>query len=79
MFSTRAIGGASSSGPDTMIFAVKSCKTKPSDFGTVFTGPAKSQATLIEVFSSVSDIRCHQIFGGSSDENEKNLFSLWMH
>ena len=55
MFSTRAIGGASSSGPDTMIFAVKSNKAKPCDFGTVYTGPAKSQATLIEVFCSVSE------------------------
>ena len=54
MISTRTgfNDGSTALGPDTMIFSAE--REKSSQFGTIFTGPPKSQIALIEVI-----FKCH--------------------
>ena len=54
MISTRTgiNDGSATLGPDTMVFSAE--REKSSQFGTIFTGPAKSQIALIEVI-----LKCH--------------------
>ena len=54
MISTRTgiNDGSANLGPDTMIFSAE--REKSSQFGTIFTGPPKSQIALIEVI-----LKCH--------------------
>ena len=56
MISTRTgiNDGSATLGPDTMIFSAE--REKSSQFGTIFTGPAKSQIALIEVI-----LRCNYL------------------
>ena len=54
MISTRTgiNDGSATLGPDTMVFSAE--REKSSKFGTIFTGPPKSQIALIEVI-----LKCH--------------------